>query len=835
MVSGVGSVNRPGRFEAAGHYCVLPHLTPGGIIASGGHWGVVSLTSSLQAGTPGRVETCDAVVVGSGFGGSVAAYRLAQAGLSTVVLERGRAYPPGSFARNPYEMSRAFWETKDNLFGLFEVHSFRKLESIVSAGLGGGSLIYANVLLRKDERWFVHDSPLPGGGYEHWPIARTDLEPHYEAVERMLAPTPSPYPDLPKAKALREAAETLGLDTFHPPLAILFAPPGGEPAPKQVIPEPEYGNLHGATRLTCRLCGECDIGCNEGAKNTLDHTYLSAARHAGADLRTLSEVTGIVPLDGGGYEVSYVAYGPDPDSNGRRSRTARSIRCASLFLAAGTFGTTSLLLRNRLNLPALGRAVGTRFSGNGDLLTFCMGAKAEGPTGGMRLIDGSYGPVITTSMRVPDGLDEGGEHRGFYVQEAGFPDFANWLIETAAVTSSMRRAASVASELLRYRFGGRYESTISAEIAKLVGQGRLGSSALPLLGMGRDIADGRIVLRDGSLDVQWTSATSMAYFMAMRDTMRRIAGALHADFYDNPLWWTRRVVTVHPLGGAPMGRHVHEGVVDSYGESFGHPGLFVVDGSQMPGPVGPNPALTIAALADRAVEHLLDRPRAPRPASTVVPPTAAAAGPTPIRDRSVRFTEQMKGYLSLGSTDPLTGWREGRLLGHRFMFELTIEVPDVETFVASGDHEGTAVGYVDCDLLGGQLPVERGWFNLFVATADVGTREMRYRLWVRDLAGAPVTMYGFKVVRDDPGLDLWRDTSTLHITLLRGHVPPGEDGTVVGAGLLRILPRDFARQLTTFRAGGAGPVASLARFGAFFGKSLRDVYLPPSPARQNRD
>ena len=195
----------------------------------------------------------------------------------------------------------------------------------------------------------------------------------------------------------------------------------------------------------------------------------------------------------------------------------------------------------------------------------------------------------------------------------------------------------------------------------------------------------------------------------------------------------------------------------------------------------------------------------------------------------------MKGYLSLGSTDPLTGWREGRLLGHRFMFELTIEVPDVETFVASGDHEGTAVGYVDCDLLGGQLPVERGWFNLFVATADVGTREMRYRLWVRDLAGAPVTMYGFKVVRDDPGLDLWRDTSTLHITLLRGHVPPGEDGTVVGAGLLRILPRDFARQLTTFRAGGAGPVASLARFGAFFGKSLRDVYLPPSPPRQNRD
>ncbi|HEY3546470.1 MAG TPA: GMC family oxidoreductase [Propionicimonas sp.] len=778
-----------------------------------------------RAGT--SVEYCDAVVVGSGFGGSISAYRLAKAGRSTMVLERGQAYPPGSFARNPYEMSRAFWEPKDGLFGLFDIRSFRKLEAIISSGLGGGSLIYANVLLRKDERWFVKDSPLPGGGYEHWPISRDDLERHYTAVEAMLTPSPSPYPDLPKAKALREAAQALGLDTFHPPLAISFAPPGGQPAPKQIIPEPEYGNLHGLTRLTCRLCGECDIGCNEGAKNTLDHTYLSAARHLGADLRTLCEVTGIAPLDGGGFEVVYTQYGTDPDRTGDRSRSQHRVRCTNLFLAAGTFGTTSLLLRNRVSLPGLGRALGSRFSGNGDLLTFCMGAEAEGPTGGMRLIDGSYGPVITTAMRVPDGLDEGGRRRGYYVQEAGFPDFANWLIETAAVTSSVHRAAAVARDLLKYRFGKRYESTISAEIAKLVGQGKLGSSALPLLGMGRDVADGRIVLRDGELDVQWTSATSMQYFTAMRETMREIADALHAEYHDSPLWWTRRVVTVHPLGGAPMGRHVHEGVVDAYGESFGHPGLFVVDGSQMPGPVGPNPAFTIAALADRVVEHLLERPQSPRPSATVEP-EAREPEAAPAPGRSVRFTEQMKGYLALGETDPLAGWQEGRLLGHRFMFELTIEVPDMHTFVDSGDHPGTAVGWVHCDLLGGRLAVERGWFNLFVATAAEDTREMRYRLWLRDLGGAPVTLYGFKEVRDDPGVDLWKDTSTLYVTLLRGHVSPNEDGAVLGAGLLRILPQDFARQLTTFRAGGSGPVASLTRFGAFFGKSLRDVYLAPS-------
>lgn len=777
-------------------------------------------------------EHVDAVVVGSGFGASVAAYRLAEAGRSVIVLERGRAYPPGSFARNPYEMSRAFWEPKDELFGLFDVRSFRKVESIVSSGLGGGSLIYANVLLRKDEKWFVHDSPLPGGGYENWPIGRHDLDRHYDAVEAMMGPVPNPYPDLPKAKALREAAATLGLQSFSPPLAVSFAPRPGEPAlAKQVIEPPAYGNLHEATRLTCRLCGECDIGCNEGSKNTLDHNYLSAARHEGADIRTLAEVYGVTPLPGGGYEVRYVQYSDQPGSDGLRERTHVSLTCDHLVLGAGTFGSTALLLRNRVGLPALGRALGSRFSGNGDLMTFCMGAKVTNAQGAMRLIDGSYGPVITTAIRRPDGMDEEGAGRGYYVQEAGFPEFANWLIETAQVGSAVHRALSVAKEMVLYKLKRRNESTISAEVAKMVGQGRLGSSSLPLLGMGRDTPDGRITLADGELDIEWTSATSMAYFDSMRSTMREISDTLGASFKDSPLWWTKRVVTVHPLGGAPMGRHVHEGVVDSWGESFGHPGLYVVDGSAVPGPVGPNPSLTIAALSDRAMEHLLEKPRQNRSAAALAAAVQAVEPPAPPTAGSgTRFTEQMKGYLTLGETDPVTGWNRGRQLSHRFMFELTITAPDVERFVANADHAGVAEGFVDCDLLGGQLPVQRGWFNLFVAVADADTREMRYRLWFSDLSGTPITMYGFKTVRNDPGLDIWSDTSTLYITLLRGHVPPGEEGEVVAAGVLRILPQDFARQLTTFRGSGESPVQAIAGFSAFFSKALKDVYLRP-PAR----
>ena len=778
-----------------------------------------------------RPEHVDAVVVGSGFGASVAAYRLAEAGRSVILLERGRAYPPGMFARSPHEMSRAFWEPKDELFGLFDIRSFRKLEAVISAGLGGGSLIYANVLLRKDERWFVHDSPLPGGGYEHWPIGRGDLDRHYDAVEAMMTPVPNPYPDLPKARALREAAESLDLECFSPPLAVSFSSRPGEPArAKQPIDVPAYGNLYGRTRLTCRLCGECDLGCNEGSKNTLDHTYLSAAKHHGADLRTLAEVYGITPLSGGGYEVRYTQYSDEPADGSPRTRTAVTLTCEHLILGAGTFGTTSLLLRNRVALPALGRAVGTRFSGNGDLLTFCMGARDTTKGAGMRVIDGSYGPVITTSIRRPDGMDEEGAGRGYYVQEAGFPVFANWLIETSQVGSAIQRSASIVRELIAHRLQRRNESTISAEIAKLIGEGRLTSSSIPLLGMGRDTPDGRITLNDGELDVEWTSATSMAYFEAMRATMRSISDSLRADFKDNPLWWTKRVVTVHPIGGTPMGRHVHEGVVDSWCESFGHPGLYVVDGAAVPGPVGPNPSLTIAALADRAAERLLEQPRTRRAvAAADVAAAEIEAPPPPLAGSGTSFTEQMKGFLTLGETDPVRGWEQGRLLTQRFMFELTITVPDVERFLASEDREGVAEGYVDCDLLGGQLPVKRGWFNLFVATGDATTREMRYRLWFSDLSGTPLTMYGFKDVRDDPGLDLWTDTSTLYITLLRGHIPPGAEGEVIGAGVLRILPQDFAKQLTTFRGSGKGPLKAVAGFGAFFVKSLHDVYLKPTP------
>jgi cholesterol oxidase len=555
-------------------------------------------------------ERFDAVVVGSGFGGSVAAYRLAAAGRSVCLLERGKTYPPGSFPRTPRDMARNVWDPSEGRHGLFNVWSFRGIEAVVASGLGGGSLIYANVLLRKDERWFVHEQPFDGG-YEHWPIGRADLEPHYDEVERMLGAQALPfdapgYSATPKTVAMRLAAERLGLEWQLPKLAVTFANAGTPPAHGEPIPAGEYPNLHGGTRVTCRMCGECDIGCNYGAKNTLDHTYLSAAAHKGAEIRSRCEVRRFAPLPGGGYRVWYVRH--DPDREGKPTKTSELpemvVDADRLVLAAGTLGSTYLLLRNLDAFPALSpRALGTRFSGNGDLLTFVVGRS----DGSSRLVDGSRGPVITSAIRVPDELDGGGgSGRGYYVEDAGYPGFVDWMIEGAESPRGVRRLLRFVARRLWARLSRDPRSDLSAELGALLGSGALSSSSLPLLGMGRDVPDGVMRLAKGYLDVDWTTATSAAYFDRVRSTMRDIATELGASFRDNPLWWRRRVITVHPLGGCPMGRHQAEGVVNADGEVFGYPGLFVCDGSVMPGPVGANPSLTIAAFADRMATRIAE-------------------------------------------------------------------------------------------------------------------------------------------------------------------------------------------------------------------------------------
>lgn len=532
-------------------------------------------------------------MVGSGFGGSVIACRLAEQGRSVVVLERGRRWPPGSFARRPDEMGRNLWDPSAGLQGLFDLWSFRHTEAVVASGVGGGSLIYANVLLRKPERWFVRDAG-PGGGYESWPVTRADLDPWYDLVEGMLGATPYPY-DSPKTRAFERAAGRLGLDCWRPGLAVSFSGPGqppGEPVPGE--------NLHGVPRRTCRLCGECDVGCNDGAKSTLDLTYLSRAVDKDAVLRDRSEVRRLTPLPDGTYEVGFVHHAPDNEGVPLDTRLLPEhvVRCRTLVLGAGALGTTYLLLRNAHALPGLGPALGTRFCGNGDLLGFVHGTRER--------LKPSLGPVITATAASPDALD-GGTGRGFFVQEGGYPGFVDWALETATVAGPVSRLARFAAARLVQTRTGVPRSEIAAQVSGLLGDGHLSAGVLPLLGMGRDVPDGRLSLRDGWLDVTWNDTTSFAYYARVQATMAAVARECAGEFTVNPTRTLHRLITVHPVGGVPMGADARRGVVDDHGEAFGHPGLFVVDGAALPGPVGANPSLTIAALAERSAGRIAER------------------------------------------------------------------------------------------------------------------------------------------------------------------------------------------------------------------------------------
>lgn len=580
----------------------------------------------------------DAVIIGSGFGGSVMAYRLAEAGLRVCLLERGKAYPPNSFPRAPYDLGQNFWDPSKGRYGLFDIWSFKRSGALISSGLGGGSLIYANIHRRKDEKWFKDERD--DGGYDPWPVSYQELEPHYVQVEKMMNVQKyplkhEPYKHTPKTLAMQEANRNLQLgdQSTHEwiplNLAVSFRTkavdnpdddlPDNPPIVGAQIEE-KYLNYHAAVagrempRTTCRLCGECDIGCNFGSKNTLDYTYITAAIHQPhpAQIETLCEVKAVAPLGDKGYRIEFVRHDPkaiDP-STGKCPPPPRFVITADrLIIAAGTFGSPYLLLRNRASFPRINpKLLGSRFSVNGDLLSF-IAKSMEQKNGKMapRRLDPSFGPVITSAIRLGDTLDGNGpQGRGFYTEDGGNPYLLSWVSELSGIAGTLARGLKFLKMAAKYRLGFNNDANLSAEISDLLGPANTSMSSFPVLTMGRDFANGRLFLKGDLLDCDWSQKKSQEYFDRVRRVGRAIARSLNAEYIDNPSYqYLHQVLTAHPLGGCPMGFTPDDGVVNSYGEVFGYPGLYVVDGSVMPGPVGPNPSLTIAAISNRAADQII--------------------------------------------------------------------------------------------------------------------------------------------------------------------------------------------------------------------------------------
>jgi cholesterol oxidase len=513
----------------------------------------------------------DVVVVGSGFGGGVTACRMAEQGLRVCVLERGRRFGPGDFPDRPEQVPLALWHPILNPGGMLDLRLMRDLSVITAAGVGGGSLVYANVQLRAPADVF-EEPPWPDA------ITRGELDRYYDRTEEALDPRETPAePALDKIRAFDAMADRAGRTPERLPLAVHFGENRRHP-------------FSGVFQQGCQNLGRCDAGCPVLAKNTVDITYLARAEAHGAEVYPLREVLRMDPPTGAGgaWRVGF---------RDLQYRISGSVEAPLLVLAAGTLGSSRLLLKNRGRLGHLSPALGSRFSGNGDALALALDPKAQGVTGA-RTWDG---PSMTSRI---DYTAEG----GFMVADGGLPENFGGLLaavrEVNALTGWGRIVLHVKNAATRLGLTDRH---VTHRNVKLRDPEPIGDSLVFLI-LGRDAADGQMRLTPlfRCFDIRWNTEDSAGLFARMRQAAGELATAAGAQSFfplgSGPLG---TFITVHPLGGCPMSDDPGRGVTDDRGRVHGHDGLYVLDGSIVPTALGVNPSKTIAALAERGVEHLL--------------------------------------------------------------------------------------------------------------------------------------------------------------------------------------------------------------------------------------
>jgi len=756
----------------------------------------------------------DTIVIGSGFGGSVAACRMAQAGFAVGLFERGRSYETNPFPRDWDNLTNGWlWSVEQ---GLFDVKPFQEMTVIQSAGLGGGSLIYANVHLRAPDEVFAKGWPQ---GY-----TRRALDPYYDIAAYMLDIKPitkSEHLGLPaKTKLMKDVADRLGRSAqfCYPNIAVDFGVPGEA-----------HLNKFGAEQKGCTFCAECDIGCNVHAKNTLDFNYLTAARSSGAEIGTQCEVINIEPTTDGDY--NYTVHYKDHQNGGQ----AAACKAKYVFVCAGAVNSTELMLRCRdvyHTLPNLSDRLGHGYSGNGDFLAFAFDTKDK--------FKPTEGPTITTGIVYS--RNDGGIDDWFIFQEGGYPKEAGGLLQLLNPKHGIIRGAGTIS---RDAFKELFQS---ASTGKAGFPDAHADNTAIFLAMGRDLANGVIELSalTKDLKITWDTPSNLPLYSAESRFSTDIAEAMGGNVAMNPLWKMFHVpVSVHNLGGCLMADSRDGGVTDANGQVFGYPNLFILDGPILPRAIGANPSHTIAAVAERNIESAIrrfkadnswramtDAPRINDPLTSItIPPEGTLPTKTPTI--GIAFTETMKGYVSKGwpKPDDYTGADEaGQKANTRMEFTLTIVMSDLDAFLVSPQHAGKATGtlLVDGFTAPAGVPVTDGVFNLFVNGDEFYQRKMLYALPFTGSDGKPYLLDGFKDVRDDGHFDVWKATSTLYTVIREGHT---HEGAVAGTGILTIHIPDFMKQLTTFTAVGATTAEqkakALARFGESFFGSLWEVFVRP--------
>jgi cholesterol oxidase len=523
-------------------------------------------------------ERYDVIVVGSGYGGGVAASRLARAGKRVCVLERGREVLTGQFpSRFPDLKNELQVRGKRVRTGpssaLYDVRLGEDMHVIVGCGLGGGSLVNAGVALRPDARVFA-DEIWPGQFAQDGLLAEG-----FKRAQRWLRPQSDPRAaQLTKYKSLETAGKGLGYAPIAPTVTVNFE--GGI-------------NAAGVDQPACTRCGDCCGGCNVGAKTSVALTYLTDAARHGAELFTHAGVRHVAKGEDGGWGVHVRRL----DGNGATPRDL-VVSAPVVVLGAGTLGSTEILLRSRAKGLPLSDRLGHRFSANGDIIAFGYGAKIPVDAIGVGFpakIEGmEVGAAVSGQIEIDDDRELANELR---VQEGVLPSALAPVLPVLFVPNGRLLGA------LQSLIAGVYKGPFS--------------KLQTFFAVSHDSASGRFVLDDDQLVLQWPGARHEPVYKRLDQILTSIVTEAGGSYVKNPLAGTvmgHQPATAHPLGGTGMGRERGDGVVNHKGQVFDagngrgstavHEGLYVVDGAVIPRSLGVNPLFTITALAERAMLHM---------------------------------------------------------------------------------------------------------------------------------------------------------------------------------------------------------------------------------------
>ncbi|HSZ38620.1 MAG TPA: GMC oxidoreductase [Trebonia sp.] len=656
---------------------------------------------------------------------------------------------------------------------MFDFHVGPDITVVSGCGLGGTSLINANVALEPGDPVFA-DARWPEPLRDHPEV----LRPFLGRAREMLGSSPYPpdWPSLPKLRVLEEAAEGLGREVIRPDINVTFA---------------DGANAAGVRQSACTLCGDCCSGCNYGAKNTVLMNYLPDAHAHGAHIFTEVAVRSVA-RSGGTWRVDFTL-ADDPGA------PSRSVTADVVVLAAGTLGTAQILLRSReFGLPVSGR-LGEGFSANGDVLAFAY--DTDDAVRGLGL--GKHvpreqtlvGPAITGMI---DLRGNGSAPNPLIIEDGAIPGALAAvvpLVLSAASNGIPEPAARRLRELAGIPFGS-YRGPVGRTLTYLV--------------MSTDDAGGRLVLENDQVHVVWPEAGQQPAFTRDNDVLATATRALHGTETPDPLWaWTngRSLITVHPLGGCAMADDADGGVVDHKGRVFDpdgggvHDGLYVCDGSVIPCSLDVNPLLTISAIAERTAAIMIeDRKWAPA-AGPESPSPAPVLAPPRVR---LEFAERMAGFVAIGGSDGYAdGFDRGRRDGARVELDVTISYDDIHAVLDDPRRPARISGEVRAAALSAHpLTVTEGRFTLFDPDPSrVETWRMRYRMTLRSADGRTYLFDGHKELRESGGArHAWSETTTLYTTI-RAERPGGapgdgaaEGGTAEGGtGILHLKPADLAR------------------------------------------